>query len=74
MRQLTTILFISALIFGCGQEQAMEEQADKADSTAKEATAKDKVSTSDYKKKYESAMQEAMAAAKQKQAEVAEQE
>jgi len=65
MYKLILTLFIFALISGCSQE-AEEKMADTAggESMEKASTVKDKVSDSEYSKKYGSAMKKAMSAKK----------
>lgn len=67
MYRLIITLFIIALIAGCGQEAEETAGADTTNGTEEmtassdASTVKDKVSDSEYSKKYGAAMKEAMA-------------
>lgn len=69
MYKLIITLFIVALVFGCGQE--VEETAstttgaEETMTSSDASTVKDKVSDSEYSKKYGAAMKEAMGSKKE---------
>ena len=59
MRSLILVLFASALLIACSGEKS-EESAVVGGDTSSELTAQDKVSDSEYAKKYGAAMKQAM--------------
>ena len=59
MRRLILVLFVSALMVACSSEES-EDTANTASDTKAAATAQDKVSDSEYAKKYGAAMKQAM--------------
>lgn len=58
MRRLILVLFASALLVACSGEKS--EESVEADDTSAASTAQDKVSDSEYSKKYGAAMKQAM--------------
>ena len=75
MYKLVITLFIVVLIFGCSQEQEAEEtastttRAEETMTSSDASTVKDKVSDSEYSKKYGAAMKEAMGAKEEESSE-----
>ena len=64
MRSLILVLFASALLIACSGEKS-EESAVVGGDTRSELTAQDKVSDSEYAKKYGAAMKQAMSQKKE---------
>ncbi|MCY4642460.1 MAG: hypothetical protein OXC41_07170 [Gammaproteobacteria bacterium] len=64
MRSLILVLFASALLIACSGEKS-EESAVVGGDTSSELTAQDKVSDSEYAKKYGAAMKQAMSQEKE---------
>ena len=58
MRRLILVLFASALLVACSGEKS--EEPVETDDTSAASTAQDKVSDSEYAKKYGAAMKQAM--------------
>ncbi|MDE0250760.1 MAG: hypothetical protein OXK72_07115 [Gammaproteobacteria bacterium] len=58
MRRSILVLFASALLVACSGEKS--EEAAEAEDTSAALTAQDKVSDSEYSKKYGAAMKQAM--------------
>lgn len=58
MRRSILVLFASALLVACSGEKS--EETAEADDTSAALTAQDKVSDSEYSKKYGAAMKQAM--------------
>lgn len=76
MYKLVITLFIVVLIFGCSQETEETTSTTSTTTSAEEtmtssdaSTVKDKVSDSEYSKKYGAAMKEAMGAKKEESSE-----
>ncbi len=59
MRRLILVLFVFALMAACSSEDSADS-ADSSSNSKAAATAQDKVSDSEYSKKYGAAMKQAM--------------